>query len=86
MNITTVENALNLIANSKPQASIVEPLIADKTFREQIVCVSGVTWWNWRKQGKLPKSLTIGHRRFYRRSDIEAWLEELVSVKSADCL
>ena len=63
-----------------------EPLITDKIFREQIIGVSSVTWWTWRKKGKLPAAVIIGRRRYYRRSDIEAWVEELVSVKSADCL
>jgi predicted DNA-binding transcriptional regulator AlpA len=63
-----------------------EPLITDKIFREQIIGVSSVTWWNWRKKGKLPAAVVIGRRRYYRCSDIEAWLEELVSVKSANCL
>ncbi len=84
MYLATVEQALEHIANNKPQGCIVDPLIADKTFREKIVGVSCVTWWHWRKQGKLPKSLTIGSRRFYRRSDIEAWFEKLVSADPAD--
>jgi predicted DNA-binding transcriptional regulator AlpA len=43
-----------------------------------------VTWWHWRKQGKLPKSLTVGRRRFYRRSDIEAWFDEMVTAEPVD--
>ena len=77
MYLAAAEQALEHIAKNKPQVCIVDPLIADKTLREKIFGVSNVTWWHWRKQGKLPKSLTIGHRRFYRRSDIEAWFNEL---------
>lgn len=83
MFLSTAANTLDFISSKKPQESILDPLIADKILREKIVGVSGVTWWNWRKQGKLPKSLMIGRRRFYRRSDIEVWLEELVSEKSS---
>lgn len=83
MYLSTAANTLDFVSNNKTQESILDPLIADKIFREKIVGVSGVTWWNWRKQGKLPKSLMIGRRRFYRRSDIEVWLEELVSEKSS---
>ncbi|MGD9687978.1 MAG: helix-turn-helix transcriptional regulator [Desulfobacter sp.] len=72
---------LALMAKDKIQGCIVDPLIADKTLREKIVGVSAVTWWHWRKQGRLPKSLTIGRRRFYRRSDIENWLDEMISAE-----
>ncbi len=55
-----------------------EPLIPDKTLREQIVGVSGVTWGTWRKAGKLPPSIRFGRRYFYRREDVDRWLEEQV--------
>ncbi len=53
-----------------------EPLIADKTLRQEIVGVSPVTWWHWRKDGKLPTAIIIGKRRFYRATDINAWLQD----------
>lgn len=53
-----------------------EALITDKKFREQVVGVSPVTWWKWRKNGELPAALIIGKRRYYRISEIEAWLQE----------
>lgn len=74
---------LALTSKDKKTGCIFDPLIADKTLRETIVGVSAVTWWHWRKQGRLPKSLTIGRRRFYRSSDIAAWLDEMVSVEAA---
>lgn len=81
MQLTADEQGL--MAKNKIQGCVVDPLIADKTFRETIVGVSAVTWWNWRRNGKLPKSLIIGRRRFYRRSDIEAWLDEMISAEPA---
>ena len=84
MYLTAAEQAFENIAKNKPQGCIFDPLIAEKTLREKIFGVSNVTWWHWRKQGKLPKSLTIGRRRFYRRSDIEAWFDEMVTAEPAD--
>lgn len=59
------------------------PLIPDKTLREQIVGVSGVTWCTWRKAGKLPPAIRFGRRYFYRREDVDRWLEERVGHYSA---
>jgi len=53
-----------------------EPLIPDKILREQVVGVSSVTWWTWRKAGKLPPAIRFGRRYFYRREDVDRWLEE----------
>lgn len=55
-----------------------DPLIPDKVLREQVVGVSNVTWWTWRKAGKLPPSIRFGRRYFYRREDVERWLEQRV--------
>jgi predicted DNA-binding transcriptional regulator AlpA len=63
---------------------LMEPLISNKTLREDILGVSPVTWWHWQKQGKLPKSIKINRRRYFRRCDVEAWLEELASPQTAD--
>jgi len=79
MQLATDEQGL--MAKNKIQGCVVDPLIADKTLREKIVGVSVTTWWCWRKQGRLPKSLTIGRRRFYRSSDIAAWLDEMISAE-----
>ena len=57
-----------------------EPLIAEKIVREQIFGVSSVTWWTWRRGGKLPPSLKIGRRYYYRREDIEKWIQERVEL------
>lgn len=55
-----------------------EPLIADKTLREEIVGVSAVTWWHYRKNGMLPPAIKFGRRYYYRESDVERWLAERV--------
>lgn len=56
-----------------------ESLIPDKVLREQVVGVSNVTWWTWRKAGKLPPAMKFGRRYFYRREDVERWLEQCVA-------
>ena len=86
MNIAAAGQALEHVVKNKTQGCIVDPLIADKTLRENIFGVSNVTWWHWRKQGILPKPLTIGRRRLYRRSDIEAWFDQMVATDPADAL
>lgn len=55
-----------------------EPLIADKTLREEIVGVSAVTWWHYRKNGMLPPAIKFGRRYYYRKQDVERWLAERV--------
>ena len=55
-----------------------DPLIPDKVLREKVVGVSHVTWWSWRKAGKLPPAIRFGRRYYYRREDVERWLEERV--------
>lgn len=55
-----------------------EPLIADKKLREEIVGVSAVTWWHYRKNGMLPPAIKFGRRYYYRVSDVERWLAERV--------
>ncbi len=50
-------------------------LITDEELRKSFG-VSKVTWWNWRKAGKLPQPLDMGKRsRYYLASDVKQWLE-----------
>jgi predicted DNA-binding transcriptional regulator AlpA len=37
--------------------------------------VSGVTLWRWENDAEInfPKPLIINNRKFYRRTDLEAW-------------
>ena len=68
-----------------------DSLIPDKVLREQVIGVSNVTWWTWRKAGKLPPAIKFGRRYFYRRQDVERWLEQGVTctlnevVESQQC-
>lgn len=57
-----------------------EPLIAEKTLRTDIIGVSRVTWWTWGKEGKLPPSIKIGRSRYYRREQVESWLKSIESI------
>ncbi|MBV5340045.1 MAG: helix-turn-helix domain-containing protein [Deltaproteobacteria bacterium] len=59
------------------------PLITEKVLREDIVGVSSVTWWTWRKNGKLDAltPLVIGSRRFFRSADVEAWMDAIALRK-----
>jgi hypothetical protein len=65
--------------------AMVDTLIPEKTLREQVVGVSAVTWWNWRKTGRLDglPAITIGAggRRFYRPADVQSWMESLTTEK-----
>jgi hypothetical protein len=58
---------------------MMQGLISEKMLRDEVLKVSAVTVWTWRKQGRLDKlkTITIGDRRFYRPSDITAWMDEL---------
>lgn len=60
-----------------------QSLIPEKTLREEVVGVSGVTWWHWRKTGRLDglPAITIGARghRYYRASDVDSWLLRLAA-------
>lgn len=43
---------------------------------------SEATMYNWRHQGKGPRSVRLGRRVYYRRADIEAWIE---SQMASEC-
>lgn len=59
------------------------PLISEKKLREEIIGVSAVTWWNYRRSGKLDtlKYVVIGARRFFRAVDVEEWINEMILMK-----
>lgn len=60
-----------------------QSLVPEKVLREQILMVSAVTIWQWRRQGRLDKlkTITIGDRRYYRPSDITDWMDELAIAR-----
>lgn len=37
--------------------------------------VSDMTIWRWLNERDFPKPFKIGHRRYWRESDVIAWLE-----------
>lgn len=57
------------------------PLIPEKVLREEILGISAVTFWSWRKNNKTPNCLQINRKRYYRQSDIEAWMDEMALKK-----
>ena len=64
-----------------------DPLISEKELKKQIVKVSDVTWWTWRRTGRLDglPAITIGAagRRYYRREDVDRWLADLAASHAA---
>ena len=64
-----------------------DKLVPEKILREQIVGVTGATWWNWKRAGRLDglPVITIGTngRRFYRQEDIDRWLSALSTGNAA---
>lgn len=62
---------------------MMQSLVPEKVLREQILMVSAVTIWQWRRQGRLDKlkTITIGDRRYYRPSDITDWMDELAIAR-----
>ena len=42
------------------------------------------TLQKWRVEGRGPRFLKVGRRVFYRRSDIEAWLESCLRSSTSD--
>lgn len=58
-------------------------LISDEALRKSFG-VSKVTWWEWRKKGRLPTPIDMGKkRRYYLASDVANWLETRKSGKSS---
>ncbi len=56
-------------------------LLTEKKLREEIVGVSNVTWWAWRKAGKLAglPVIQLGRRRFYSEEAVDTWLKGLAT-------
>lgn len=52
-----------------------EKLIPEKVFARDVLGCSPQTVWRMLKRGELPTYITLCGKRYYKPSDIEAWLE-----------
>lgn len=52
-----------------------EKLMAERDFAKEVMGCSPQTIWRMLKRGDLPPYITLGNKRYYKPSDVEAWLE-----------
>lgn len=59
------------------------PLIAPETAAAYLRC-NPRTLAEWRIRGRGPRYVRAGRRAFYRKSDLDTWLEAHVFIATAD--
>lgn len=42
----------------------------------KVLRLGTATLWRWRKQGRGPAVVRMGHKIYYRPADLERWVEE----------
>jgi hypothetical protein len=60
-----------------------EPLITEKQLKQEILKISNVTFWSWRKQGRLDDlhPIQIGRCRYYMAQDVNAFFQKLADSR-----
>lgn len=67
-------------SQQKDATTTEDSVLGDYLSRDQLakqlnVTVRTLARWKWGRQG--PASITLGGRVYYKRADVEAWLESL---------
>jgi len=56
--------------------SMDDPLIPATKLRKIVGDISDMTLWRWSKHRGFPSPTKIGRRRYWRQSEVTAWVEQ----------